>query len=141
MKPIKLTIETQGERFYPITSQIKKAFSEILTKAGSSSGVLTISCMHTSCGLTLNESYDPSAARDMESFLKYLAPRDLELITHTTEGPDDSPSHLKTMLINNSLQIIVDEGELMIGTWQGIFLCEFRDRPHSRTLILKFQAD
>ena len=97
--------------------------------------------MHTSCGLTINESYDPSAASDMESFLKHLAPRDLSLITHTAEGEDDSPSHMKSMLINNSLQLIVEEGNPLIGTWQGIFLCEFRDRPHRRNILLKFQAD
>lgn len=141
MKPTTLVINTNGEKFYDITDQVKSEAVKLFSKSKSKSGVLTLCCMHTSCGLTLNESYDPSAATDMQNFLKHLAPRDLKLLTHTIEGPDDGPSHLKTMLINNSLQFIVDESKMMIGTWQGVFLCEFRDEPHQRKIILKFQSD
>lgn len=136
-----ITISTEGERFYDITSQIQQGLISLLAKQDTQSGVLTLFCRHTSCGLAINESYDPSAARDMEEFLKHLAPRNLSLITHTTEGPDDSPSHMKSLLIHHSMSLIVDQGKLMLGTWQGIYLCEFRDHPHHRKILLKYQGD
>jgi secondary thiamine-phosphate synthase enzyme len=104
----------------------------------SRSGVLYLFLPHTSCGLIIQESFDPSAKADMEKFLKHLAPRTLSFIEHTAEGPDDSPSHMKTILTGNSLQVIVENGEILLGTWQGIYLCEFRDGRHSRKVHLKF---
>lgn len=133
-----LTIQTSGERFYPVTDLIRQSLPELLSH--SKNGVLTIYCPHTSCGLTINESYEASAAQDMQEFLKRLAPRNASFITHTTEGDDDSPSHMKSILLQTSLQIIVEDGKLCMGTWQGIYLCEFRDQPKSRQLWLKFIA-
>ncbi|MCP4912101.1 MAG: YjbQ family protein [Oligoflexia bacterium] len=139
MEPKSISISTSGERFYAISKEIEKAMSE--TWKSSTSGVLTLFIQHTSCALTINESFDPSAARDMESFLKHLAPRNLGFIEHDAEGPDDSPSHMKSILLQTSLQIPVDQGKMMLGTWQGIYLCEFRDSPKTRRVILKYQAD
>lgn len=133
MKEIK--IQTHGEQFYSVTDVIK---SELPTLAESHSGVLTVFCPHTSCALTINENYDPSAREDMQEFLKHLAPRNLAFIKHTDEGPDDSPSHMKSILLQSSLQFIVHSGQLMVGQWQGIYLCEFRDAPHTRKLWLNF---
>ena len=130
-----INIETQGEQFYTITDQIK---SEVNKLCNGKSGVIHLFLPHTSCGLTIQESFDPSAKNDMENFLKHLAPRDLDFITHTAEGPDDSPSHMKAIVTNHSLQIIVNEGKLILGTWQGIYLLEFRDGKHCRNLHLKF---
>ena len=131
----KITIQTDGEGFYDVSDQIK---SEIGT---TQSGFLTVFCPHTSCALTINEAYDPSASEDMVALLKHLAPRNLKFIKHTMEGPDDSPSHMKAMLLQHSLQLIVENGELVLGRWQGIYLAEFRDTAHERILYLKSISD
>ncbi len=136
-----IELQTSGEQFYEITDQVKMSLNKLLKDSNSKSGVLTLFITHTSCGLTINESYDPAAKNDMENFLKHLAPRNLNFITHTEEGPDDSPSHMKTMLINQNLSFIVESEELLLGTWQGIYLCEFRDSPKTRKILVKFQAD
>ncbi|TNF01906.1 MAG: YjbQ family protein [Deltaproteobacteria bacterium] len=130
-----LNVQTNGESFYDITKELKKWSLENLA---SRSGVLHLFIMHTSCALTINESYDPAARRDMERFMKHLAPRDLAFIEHDDEGEDDSPSHMKSILLNQNLGLVVEKGELVIGTWQGIYLAEFRDAPHNRKVVLKF---
>lgn len=134
MKSQEITINTNGERFYNITDKIQD-----LIKI--ESGICVIFCPHTSCGLVINESFDPSAKEDMENFLKYLAPRNLKFITHTAEGPDDSPSHMKSILLQNTLNIPIENNQLLLGTWQGIYLCEFRDAPKKRKIIIKTIAD
>lgn len=137
MKSWKLPIETGGERFYDIT---KEVHSSLKQNCSEQNGLLILFNPHTSCGLTINESYDPSARTDMEKFLKHLAPRNLAFIEHDDEGPDDSPSHMKSILLQNSLQLIVEDGQIQMGQWQGIYLCEFRDDPKLRNLKLKFIA-
>lgn len=136
---LEIKYPTNGERFYSITSEVQTALDELAFQA--KDGVLTLFCPHTSCALCLNENYDSSAKLDMENFLKHLAPRQLNFITHTAEGPDDAPSHMKSILLQSSLQIIVRKGKLMLGTWQGIFLAEFRDADHTRKLWLNFSAN
>lgn len=135
MEHQELAIQTNGEAFYDITSDIKSWVSNNL---GGQSGVLHLFIMHTSCALTINESYDPAARTDMEKFLKHIAPRSLSFIEHDDEGEDDSPSHMKSILLNQNIGLIVDKGNLIIGTWQGIYLAEFRDAPHNRKVVLKF---
>lgn len=130
-----INVQTNGESFYDITKELKKWTSQNLV---SRSGVLHLFIMHTSCALTINESYDPAARRDMERFMKHLAPRNLAFIEHDDEGEDDSPSHMKSILLNQNLGLVVENGELVIGTWQGIYLAEFRDAPHNRKVVLKF---
>lgn len=136
-KVIPLTIKTYGERFYSITSEVK----EQLDKINIQSGTLLLFTPHTSCALCINESYDPSACEDMENFLKHLAPRNLHFIKHCDEGADDSPSHMKSILLQPSITFIIEKGKLLLGQWQGIFLCEFRDSPKERTVYLKYQTD
>jgi secondary thiamine-phosphate synthase enzyme len=133
-----LTIKTNGERFYDITDQVRELFSTIKANKSPTSGVLYLFLPHTSCALTINESYDPSAKDDMENFLKKLAPRNLSWYQHTMEGPDDSPSHMKSILLQNHLVILIEEDELVLGRWQGIYLAEFRDAPHQRNIQVKF---
>lgn len=133
-----IEILTNGEMFYSITKEVE---SQVKNLAKEASGILTIFCPHTSCAICLNENYESSARKDMENFLKYIAPRNLGFITHTTEGPDDSPSHMKSILLQSSIQLIVQGGELRIGTWQGIYLCEFRDRPNQRKIWLNFSQN
>lgn len=135
----RLQVQTRGEGFYNITKDVQNSCDEcLLEKEPNTSGVLFIISMHTSCGLLMNEAYDSSAKRDLEKFLKYLAPRDLPFIEHTAEGEDDSPSHMKTALLQQNLALPVEEGEILFGSWQGIYLAEFRDAPKKRNIILKF---
>lgn len=130
-----IQISTSGEGFYDITNELG---AEIPQNA---SGICVAFIQHTSCALTINENFDPSAKKDMETFLKHLAPRNLSFITHTAEGPDDSPSHMKSILLNQSLTIPVNQGKLCLGTWQGIYLAEFRDQPHQRRILIKLIID
>lgn len=139
MNHSKLLTQTNGEGFYDITSDIKTKLSDLNPK--NKSGLLNLFITHTSCALTISESYDSSAKSDMENFLKHIAPRNLSFITHTAEGPDDSPSHMKSLLLNQQLGFIVEEGELILGTWQGVYLAEFRDSKKQREILIKFSPD
>jgi secondary thiamine-phosphate synthase enzyme len=120
-----------GRGFHLITSEIKKALDEL-----PQNGLLNIFLKHTSAAISLNENADPSVRDDFESFIKRLVPEDNSLFTHTMEGSDDMPAHIKTSLFGNSLTIPVTDKRLNLGTWQGIYLCEFRDGRHSRKLVL-----
>lgn len=128
-----LSIQTQGEGFYDITKLIK----DWLMSQKVQRGDLKIFLPHTSCGLCINEAFDPSACQDMENFLKHLAPRNLSFIKHTAEGEDDSPSHMKSILLQNTLEFFIEDSKILLGQWQGIYLCEFRDLPKERSLHIK----
>ena len=130
-----LEVKTNGEGFVDITALVKKHCKPVRN------GFVIIQNTHTSCGLTINEAFDPSAREDMENFLKHLAPENLAFIKHTDEGSDDSPSHMKSILVQQSLTIVIDDGQLMLGQWQGIYLCEFRRAQKTRRLILKIVED
>ena len=133
---------TSGEKFYDITSSLNSFFKkEVTPYFKSNSGVLHLFLQHTSCALTISEAYDPSAKKDLESFMKHLAPRNLNFITHTLEGPDDSPSHMKSILLQSSLTVPINKGGIFLGKWQGLYLAEFRDEPKRREILLKFSAD
>ena len=135
----KVQVNTDGEGLYSITDEIQ---SSLLKGIGENvSGVLHLFVMHTSCALVISEDYDPLAKKDLEAFFQYLAPRNLPFIQHTLEGPDDSPSHMKSALLHQHLACIVEGGQLLLGTWQGIFLAEFRDAPHRRQVLVKFVPD
>lgn len=132
-----IDLKTNGEGLYSITPQVQSTIKE----AQIESGIVYLFCQHTSCALLVSEDYDPSAKSDLERFFKYLAPRDLSFIQHTLEGEDDSPSHMKSALLQPSLTIPIEKGELLMGQWQGIFLAEFRDQPKNRRLIVKWSHD
>ena len=136
MLPVEITISTSGEEFYEITHQIEQEL--IRMTQSNPEGMLHIFIAHTSCALTINESFDPSAKEDMKNFLRHLAPQNLSFISHTSEGPDDSPSHMKSILLQNTLSIPVHQAKMMLGTWQGIYLCEFRMDSKHRKIILKY---
>lgn len=138
-----LEIATRGEAFYDITNEVAEGLEALLAQQQdtTSSGVLHLFVTHTSCALVISEAYDPSAHQDVERFLRHLAPRDLPFIRHTLEGPDDSPSHMKAALLHQNLTLPVEKNNLLLGTWQGIYLAEFRDAPHQRTVLLKFMPD
>jgi secondary thiamine-phosphate synthase enzyme len=100
------------------------------------SGLLTLFCRHTSASLLIQENAAPAVRRDLEKFFDQLAPEGEALYEHDDEGPDDMPAHLKTALTQVQLSIPVMEGRLMLGTWQGIYLFEHRDRASSRELVM-----
>lgn len=131
-----IQIPTKGEALYSITDRVREVLPEVL--GSERSGVLHLFLLHTSCALAVSEDWDPSARKDVESFLNHLAPRDLPFIQHTLEGADDSPSHMKSVVLHQNLAFLIEKGELVLGTWQGIFLAEFRDHPHTRKVLLKF---
>lgn len=99
-------------------------------------GVAHIFVQHTSCGLTINENADPTVRQDFETFFNRLVPEDMSLYKHTDEGPDDMTSHIKSTLTGSSVTVPVTNGSFNLGTWQGIYLCEFRNRSRSRMLVL-----
>ena len=103
-------------------------------------GVLHIFLKHTSAGITINENYDPSVRRDLEAYFDRIAPENEPWFTHTLEGPDDMPAHIKTQLTGHSVSIPVTGGQLNLGTWQGIYLCEFRNRGGERRLVLTYMG-
>jgi secondary thiamine-phosphate synthase enzyme len=128
-----LTVATRGMGFVDITSEVE-AF---LAEAGAREGALTVFIRHTSASLTIQENADPTVLDDLLSVLKRAAPENAPW-THDTEGPDDMPAHVKTMLTSTSLQIPVQGGELLLGTWQAIYLIEHRSRPQRREIVLQF---
>jgi len=136
-----MSIDTTGERFYDITANIKSELDKITSSSNNNSGILHIFTTHTSCALTIAEAFDHSAAVDMQNFLKFLAPSTLPFIEHTVEGDDDSPSHMKSIMLQQSISLIVDKNKLVLGQWQGIFLAEFRHSPKRRQVLIKFVAD
>ncbi len=98
-------------------------------------GIFHLYIKHTSAGLTINENADPSVRVDFESIFNRLVPENEPYLTHTIEGPDDMPAHIKSTLVGSSVSIPITNGRLNLGTWQGIFLCEFRNHGGSRKLI------
>ncbi|MFK7936633.1 MAG: secondary thiamine-phosphate synthase enzyme YjbQ [Saprospiraceae bacterium] len=98
-------------------------------------GLLHLFIKHTSAGLTINENADPSVRVDFESIFNRIVPENLPFLTHTLEGADDMPAHIKATLVGSSVTIPITDGRLSLGTWQGIYLCEFRNHGGSRQLI------
>ena len=128
-----LAVETRGSGFSDITRELAK----FLREAGAHEGALTLFIRHTSASLTIQENADPSVLVDLTTALKRLAPENAGWV-HDTEGPDDMPAHIKTMLTATSLQIPVLDGEMALGAWQGIYVIEHRARPHRREVVLQF---
>jgi len=128
-----LTVQTSGRGFTDLTAEIAK----FVMDAGASEGAVTLFIRHTSASLTIQENADPSVLDDLTTALDRLAPEDAGW-RHDTEGPDDMPAHVKTMLTATSLHIPVLRSELMLGTWQAIYLIEHRRRPHRREIVLQF---
>jgi secondary thiamine-phosphate synthase enzyme len=108
----------------------------VVRAAGVREGLCTVFIRHTSASLVIQENADPSVQRDLEAFLSRLAPDGDPLYTHDTEGPDDMPSHVKAALLKTSEQIPVRDGDLALGTWQGLYVWEHRSRPHRREVLV-----
>jgi len=128
-----LSVETPGEGFTDITREAARFLSD--SKAGD--GALFLFLRHTSASLVIQENADPDVQRDLITALRRIAPDNAGWV-HDTEGPDDMPAHVKTMVSGVSLHIPVAGGKMLLGTWQGIYLVEHRARPHERKIVLQF---
>jgi secondary thiamine-phosphate synthase enzyme len=128
-----LTVRTPGRGFIDLTREV----AAFLGEADAREGAVTAFIRHTSASLTIMENADPTVLQDLTTALSRLAPENAGWV-HDTEGPDDMPGHIKTMLTATSLQIPVRGGEMMLGTWQAIYLIEHRRRPHRREVVLQF---
>ena len=124
--------QVPGQGMYEVTSEVES----VVAGAGVSMGLCTVYVPHTSASLVIQENADPSAARDLERWLCRLVPEHDALYTHTTEGPDDMPAHVKSALTATSLSIPILDGRLGLGTWQGIFLWEHRHARDRRRLLV-----
>jgi secondary thiamine-phosphate synthase enzyme len=128
-----LTVQTSGAGFVDLTAEIARFVGDTAAAAGA----VTLFIRHTSASLTIQENADPSVLDDLSTALDRAAPENAGW-SHDTEGPDDMPAHIKTMLTATSLQIPVLKGKLALGTWQAIYLIEHRARPHRREIVLQF---
>mgnify|MGYP006282327197 FL=1 len=126
-----ITLPSFGRGYHIITSIIRENLPDLPDK-----GLLNIFIKHTSAALTLNENADPSVRHDLKRAMKEIVPENRSLYTHTLEGSDDMPAHIKSSLYGQSLSIPITNSNLNVGTWQGIYLCEFRNQKHRRRLVL-----
>ena len=127
-----LKLQARSRGFHLITREIEAALPEL---AGLRVGILQVFIQHTSASLTINENADPDVRLDMEMAISAIAPEDFHYV-HTLEGPDDMPAHVKASLLGSSVSVPVTGGRLALGTWQGIYLCEHRNRAGGRRLVL-----
>ena len=127
----RLVVETRGRGFTEITREVARWAAG----TGIRHGLLTAFCRHTSASLTIQENADPDVRTDLLAALDRLAPRDAPYV-HTLEGADDMPGHIRTMLTGVAVTIPLVDGRLALGTWQGLYLVEHRDRPHRREIVL-----
>jgi secondary thiamine-phosphate synthase enzyme len=128
-----LTVQTSGTGFTDLTAEVAK----FVTEARAREGAVTLFIRHTSASLTIQENADPTVLVDLTTALNRLAPENAGW-RHDTEGPDDMPAHIKTMLTATSLHVPVLQGTPALGTWQAIYLVEHRARPHRREIMLQF---
>lgn len=127
-----LSVRTRGQGTFEITS----AVAAEVKRSGLAVGTVTVFCQHTSCSLVIMENADPSARHDLEAWLNRLVPESDPHFVHTAEGPDDMPSHIKMALTRTSETVPLAGGEMLLGTWQGIFLWEHRRSAHARTIVV-----
>ena len=131
-----ITIETRGQGLTEFTDEAARFVGD----SGVETGLLTVFVRHTSCSLLIQENADPDVQRDLHAFFARLVPPTddpaMDYITHRSEGPDDMPAHIKAALTQVSLGVPVAEGRMLLGTWQGLYLFEHRDRPHRRRVVL-----
>ena len=127
-----LTIATRARGTYDITQGVARAVAE----SGTGEGLATVWVHHTSASLIVCENADPSVRRDLEAFLSRLVPDGDRLFTHTAEGDDDMPAHVRSVLTQTSIGIPIADGRLALGTWQGLYLWEHRTSPHERRITV-----
>jgi secondary thiamine-phosphate synthase enzyme len=127
-----LRVSTRGRGLIEITAAVR----DWTDKQEIATGLLTLFCRHTSASLVIQENADPDVRADLEAFFDKIAPEDPQRYRHDTEGPDDMPAHLRAALTQSQLSIPIADGDLVLGTWQGIYLFEHRRIPHQREIVL-----
>ena len=132
-----IQIRTQAKGLYEFTAEI----DAWLRGHAVEKGLLTIFCQHTSASLVIQENADPDVVADLADFFSRLVPEDTRLYRHTAEGPDDMTSHIRSALTQVQLSIPIHNGKLALGTWQGVYLFEHRDRAHRRSVVLHLLAE
>ena len=131
-----IRVEPRGQGLHEVTREV----GEVVSQSELDEGLCTIFVQHTSASLVIQENADPSARRDLENWLARLVPEVDPLYTHTQEGPDDMPAHIRSAVTATSISIPIVRGRLALGTWQGIFLWEHRHRAGLRTLVIHVGA-
>jgi secondary thiamine-phosphate synthase enzyme len=131
-----LRVSTQGKSFQKITTAVQSA----VTESGIKTGICHLFLRHTSASLVIQENADPDVLADLEAFLSKLVPEGSGYI-HSTEGPDDMPAHIRTVLTKTSEQIPINQGRLLLGTWQGIYLWEHRQFCQTREVVVHVMGD
>ena len=132
-----LQINTNGQKLYEFTNET----INWINKNNFKNGMLNLSIQHTSASLIVQENADPDVQTDLINYFDKLAPMDDKLYTHTTEGKDDMPAHIKSALTNNQISLSIKDSELLLGTWQGLYLFEHRLHPQKRTIIHHFLGE
>ena len=134
---LNLEINTNGQKLYEFTNQT----IEWIKKNKFQNGMINLSIQHTSASLIIQKNADPNVQTDLINYFDNLAPMNNKLYTHTTEGKDDMPAHIKSALTNNQISLSIRNGELLLGTWQGIYLFEHRLNPQTRIVIHHFLGE
>ena len=132
-----LELNTNGQKLYEFTNQINQWVSD----NEFNNGIINISIQHTSASLIIQENADPDVQTDLINFFNKLVPMDNSLYIHTTEGKDDMPAHIKSALTNNQISLSVKNCELLLGTWQGLYLFEHRIEKQNRLIVLHYLGD
>ena len=132
-----IRISTQGRGTYDLSRQVQ----DVVAASGTKTGMCNIFVCHTSASLMLCENADPAVMRDLETFMQHLVPEGDPMFTHTDEGPDDMPAHVRSILTSNSLSVPVSDGRCDLGTWQGIYVWEHRQAPQRRRITLTVYGD
>ena len=134
---LNLELNTNGQKLYEFTNQVNKwvNYNEF------NNGIINISIQHTSASLIIQENADPDVQTDLINFFNKIVPMDNSLYIHTTEGKDDMPAHIKSALTNNQISLSVKNNELLLGTWQGLYLFEHRIEKQNRLIILHYLGD
>tara|TARA_Y100000768_G_scaffold107570_1_gene78998 strand:- start:637 stop:1056 length:420 start_codon:yes stop_codon:yes gene_type:complete len=134
---LNLSINTNGQKLYEFTDQT----INWIKKNDFKNGILNLSIQHTSASLIVQENADPDVQTDLINYFNKLAPMDNSLYVHTTEGKDDMPAHIKSSLTNNQITMSIKNGDLILGTWQGLYLFEHRLEPQVRKIVFHFLGD
>ena len=130
-------INTNGQKLYEFTDEA----NDWIKKNGFNNGILNLNIQHTSASLIVQENADPDVQTDLINYFNKLAPMDNSFYTHTTEGKDDMPAHIKSSLTNNQITLSIKNGKLILGTWQGLYLFEHRLAPQLRKILFHFLGD
>jgi secondary thiamine-phosphate synthase enzyme len=128
----RIEVHTNGKGLYEITDEVRSK----IDKCGLQTGAATVFVQHTSCSVSIMENADPTARRDLEEFFDRLVPEDADYFTHSSEGSDDMPSHIRMVLTRTSETVPIVDGKMQLGTWQGIFLFEHRRAAHRRKALV-----